>query len=637
MATSTDMPRIPSRRGGRFLGFLGVGATGLVVNQLAFWTLTDVFGLYYLWAFLLATQFSTAWNFVLLERYVFDGTHEGRWARLGWYALMNNVWNVLSAPVMYAITTGFGVPKGWANWIVVCGMTLVRFAISNRLIWRDRSGGTDRPGGFDAAGVVPGTRQTTWTYDVHGIVKITSETPLPELERFEVPDLLGTPDIEVTVSNRGFGGLRRRVSVTEQDGEVTYIEHLGRFGFAAKIDAETLSRIQVSKLLRRSPHVAYTNVVEPVVRWLMVRKGYILAHAACLQIDGHGVLITARTDTGKTTTCLKSIKEQGSGFVSDDMVIIDPEGHALSYPKPLTISSHTLHAVKGAPMPPITRAALQIQGRIHSKFGRSVGMAIGNINLPIATMSALVQMAVPPPKFHVDRLIPEAELVRELDLDRLVVIERGDALLRELDEETAFEILSDNTEDAYGFPPYPRIESSLTNGHVEAERAIRRKVIGRLEAVQLRTPDRNWYERLPQLAAGIAVPFGTEVVRVDETGDVMLDLTGVGANVEPDDGAVISLGAEPEAAVVAPDDDEPDGEVIALEERLAPESIASRFAQLSHDEAEEVERALSGALTLLQKVSDILDQQSDREAPAVSGLVASVRSLRDSRITQGKG
>jgi hypothetical protein len=60
-----------------------VGATGLVVNQLAFWTLTDVFGLYYLWAFLLATQFSTAWNFVLLERYVFDGSNEGRWARLG--------------------------------------------------------------------------------------------------------------------------------------------------------------------------------------------------------------------------------------------------------------------------------------------------------------------------------------------------------------------------------------------------------------------------------------------------------------------------------------------------------------------------------------------------------------------------
>jgi dolichol-phosphate mannosyltransferase len=619
MATSTETPRIPSRRGGRFLGFLAVGATGLVVNQLAFWLLTDVFGLYYVWAFLLSTQFSTAWNFILLERYVFGGRRDGRWTRLGWYALMNNIWNVASVPVMYAITTGLGVSHLWANWFVITGMTLVRFAISNRLIWGDRSGR------MDAAGVVPGVRQSTWSYDVHGLVRIASETPLPELERFEVPALLEEPDIEVTVSNRGFGGLRRRVSVTESDGEVTYIEHLGRFGFAAKIDVETLSRIQVSKLLRRSPHVAYTNVVEPVVRWVLVRKGYILAHAACLQIDGHGVLITARTDTGKTTTCLKSIREQGSGFVSDDMVIIDPEGRALSYPKPLTISSHTLHAVKGAPMPAVTRAALQIQGRLHSKFGRTVGMAIGNINLPVATMSALIQMAVPPPKFHVDRLIPEAEVVSSLDLDRLVVIERGDALLRELDEETAFEILSDNTEDAYGFPPYPRIESSLTNGHVETERSIRRKVIGRLQAVQLRTPDRNWFERLPELASGITVPFvGVEVVRVDETGDVMLDLTGVGAEPQPADGEVL-----------APEAQAPHGDVIVLEERV--ESTASRFAKLSTEEAEEVERALSGALALLQKVSDILDEQSDREAPAVSGLLASVRSLRDARITQGKG
>jgi len=618
MATSTETPRVPSSRGGRFLGFLAVGATGLVVNQLAFWILTDVFGLYYLWGFLLATQFSTAWNFVLLERYVFDGQKEGRWGRLGWYALMNNIWNVASAPLMYAMTSGFGVPHLWANWLVITGMTLVRFAISNRLIWGDRSKG------MDAAGVMPGMRQSTWSYDVHGIVRIASESPLPELERFEVPALIEAPDIEVTVSNRGFGGFRRRVSVTEENGEVTYVEQFGRFGFGAKIDVETLSRIQVSKLLRRSPHVAYTNVVEPVVRWVMVRKGYILAHAACLQIDGHGVLITARTDTGKTTTCLKSIKEQGSGFVSDDMVIIDPEGHALSYPKPLTISSHTLHAVKGAPMPTLTRAALQIQGRIHSKFGRSVGMAIGNAHLPVATMSALVQMAVPPPKFHVDRLIPEAELVRELDLDRLVVIERGDALLRELDEETAFEILSENTEDAYGFPPYPRIETALTNGHADAERAIRRKLIGKVEAVQLRTPDRNWYERLPQLAAGVAVPFGVEVVRVDEPSDVMLDLTGVGADAD-------RTGADTDVT------DARDGDVILLDERVAPDSIASRFAQLSPEEAEEVERALSGALALLQKVSDILDEQSDREAPAVSGLLASVRSLRDARITQGKG
>jgi len=116
----------------------------------------------------------------------------------------------------------------------------------------------------------------------------------------------------------------------------------------------------------------------------------------------------------------------------------------------------------------------------------------------------------------------------------------------------------------------------------------------------------------------MAVPFGVEVVRVDETGDVMLDLTGVGADLEP---------VETEGQVIA----------LEMERPAAPESIASRLAQLSAEEAEEVERALSGALALLQKVSDILDEQSDREAPAVSGLMASVRSLRDARITQGKG
>ena len=385
----------------RFIGFAVVGASGLVVNQVALWFLTSKVGVYYLLSAVVATQISTVWNFALVERFVFDGGHEGRWVRLGWFALMNNIWLLLRTPFLYLLTTGAGLNYLISNALVLGAMTIVRFGIADNLIWADRS---DLRG---ASALRDGTR--IWNYDIHGIVAITSESRLPELVRFQVPELLGPADIEVVVSNEGFGGLRRTIDVVEEGSTVSYVEHLGRHGFAAKIDVDTLAHIQVSKLLRRSPHVAYTNVVEPVVRWVMVRKGYILAHAACLQIDGHGVLITARTDTGKTTTCLKSIKEQGTGFVSDDMVIIDHRGNALSYPKPLTISSHTLNAVKGAPMPLRTRAWLQVQGRLHSKFGRSVGMAFGNINLPVASMSAIVQMIIPPPKFQVDRLIPEVE------------------------------------------------------------------------------------------------------------------------------------------------------------------------------------------------------------------------------------
>jgi putative flippase GtrA len=586
-------------RVGRFLGFAVVGASGLVVNQVALWVFTEKLGIYYLLSAILATQLSTLWNFALVERWVFDGGTEGRLRRLGLFAIMNNAWLLFRTPLLFLLASGFGINYLLSNALVLGAMTLVRFGIADRVIWADRT---------DADGItVPGT----WSYDIHGLIGIVSQTPLPELARFQVPLLLDEPDLEVTVSNKGFGGLRTRVQVTEDAGDVTYVEHLGRFGFAAKIDVDSLATIQVSKLLKRSPHVAYTNVVEPVVRWMLVRKGYILAHAACLEIDGHGVLITARTDTGKTTTCLKSIKEQGSGFVSDDMVIIEPSGRARSYPKPLTISSHTLNAVKGAPMPLGTRAWLQVQGRIHSRFGRTVGMAIGNINLPIATMSALVQMIIPPPKFHVDQLIPGAELVSTLELDRLVVIERGDSLVRELDPISAFDTLSDNTEDAYGFPPYPRIQDALINGWMQDEQAIRREVVGRLQAVLLRTPDRAWFELLPQLAAGTAVGPAT-VVRLADDGDVVLDLTRVGVGDAGEDDVLPIVDAEQGA-----------------------ETIASRFAKLSPDEAEEVEHALSAALALLQKVSDILDSQSDREE--VSGLVASVRSLRDARAAQGKG
>jgi hypothetical protein len=219
-------------------------------------------------------------------------------------------------------------------------------------------------------------------------------------------------------------------------------------------------------------------------------------------------------------------------------------------------------------------------------------------------------MIIPPPKFQVDRLIPEVEIVPSLTLDRLVVIERGDATLRELDTDEAFEILSENTEDAYGFPPYPRIGHALANGEMKREQDIRRTLVEGLEAVLLRTPDRAWFEMLPRLAAGVGTAPGTAIVDVTNERDVLLDLTGAGAP-----------------------DGRPGGNVIQIETN---DPVASRFERLSPTEAEEVEKALSGALALLQKVSDILDGQNENDEPAVSGLVASVRSLRDARKPQGK-
>ena len=94
----------------------------------------------------------------------------------------------------------------------------------------------------------------------------------------------------------------------------------------------------------------YTNVVEPILRWTFVKKGYSLVHGATIAFGQDAYMITARTDTGKTTTLLKILSHQRrnsdqAAFLSDDMTIVSANGVALSYPKPLTISYHTLRAI----------------------------------------------------------------------------------------------------------------------------------------------------------------------------------------------------------------------------------------------------------------------------------------------------
>ena len=315
-------------------------------------------------------------------------------------------------------------------------------------------------------------------YDIHGIVRIASDVRLPELRYFGVAAFQNAADIDITVDGDGFGGLRRHRLVECDDHAVRYVEHLGRFGFAVDIRLGDVTSVQVSTLLRHSPHVLYTNVAEPLLRWTFVRKGYALVHAACLEMEGQGTLITAQTDTGKTTTCLMSVQHHDAGFVSDDMVIIDGSGTALAFPKPLTISAHTLQAARTAPLPWRRRWWLHVQSRLHSRNGRRTGLALSRMNLPVCTMNAWVQRVIPPPKFFIEELVPSARVVPQVRITHMGVIERGSTLVQPLfDLDSNLLVLRENTEDAYGFPPYPLIAAVLANGDVELEDAVRRHLL----------------------------------------------------------------------------------------------------------------------------------------------------------------
>ena len=97
----------------------------------------------------------------------------------------------------------------------------------------------------------------------------------------------------------------------------------------------------------------------------------------------------------------------------------------LTYPKPLTISRHTVKAVKTPLLSRRERIGLIVQSRLHSRSGRRFALILARTHLPAATINAVVQMLVPPPKYHVERLVPGVEVAPEAHLAGMVVIQRG--------------------------------------------------------------------------------------------------------------------------------------------------------------------------------------------------------------------
>lgn len=342
--------------------------------------------------------------------------------------------------------------------------------------------------------------QYSYYYDIHGIIRIQSTHWLPELAYFRAPSLTGPADLTVRTTLH-----RQAVDRTQPTRKtVRYDDGLGKLGFSIQVEYRDSIDVTVSPLVALSPHVLYTNVIEPILRWTFVQKGYSLIHAACLSFNDQAVLVTAKTDTGKTSTIILTAKNSPAcKFLSDDMTIVSSDGMVMCYPKPMTISAHTLNAAKTAPLPMLDRAALQVQSRLHSKSGRKVGLKLGNSRFPAASLNAIVQMIIPPPKYMINRLVPDVTIANQAKLMLVVVIERGPNIEYALTHDEIVEELSVNAEDAYGFPPYPIIGQQLFNwdGHDlhEQERAIVSRALAGCSATLMRSANFGWWKRIPEL------------------------------------------------------------------------------------------------------------------------------------------
>jgi hypothetical protein len=432
------------------------------------------------------------------------------------FLVMNNLALALRGPMIYGLTSYLGVHYLLSNLVSLIALMGIRYAFADNLIWKRKQR-------------VQG-QEPMFYYSIHNIITVASEVWLPELERFMVNEPIAVPTMKVRIGKSDGD----KVATTQGSRRIRYGDGFGSLGFGIDVALGDTIDIKASPLLRRSPHVLYTNVVEPILRWTFVSMGYALVHGACLAYEDKAYLVTARTDTGKTTTVLRILSHQRrasdkGSFISDDLTLVSPDGQVMTYPKPLTISHHTVRAVNTAVLTRKEQLALLIQSRIHSRGGRRFAFQLTQTKLPVATINAIVQWIIPPPKYHVQRLVPNAKAVQGAKLAGMFIIERGGEGNVLLDEREALDTLMQNCEDAYGFPPYHDIKHFLFNANgvnlQEVERDIVAQALAGLPTTVVRSTTMDWSNRITSLLTN-GIPQERAQERTEEL--AALELGGIG-------------------------------------------------------------------------------------------------------------
>jgi hypothetical protein len=283
-------------------------------------------------------------------------------------------------------------------------------------------------------------------------------------------------------------------------------------------------------------------MVEPLLRFMFVDRGYVLLHCAAIDTEDGAVVMSALTDTGKTSTVLRLLMRRSWGFLSDDMAIVGQDGMIASYPKPMTLSSHTMSAVNEKALPVADRVMLAIRSRLHSREGRTVGHALGRLPVPIVTINAWVQLLIPPPKYHVTSLI-DCDIVERSTIDAIILMERGEPLAETPTLDATVDRLLANTDDAYTFPPFATFAPLIEIGGRDhdalrvRERELLTASIRDVWRARIRVRGHNWSDLIPQLVTEKRPVLGPDAIVLlggdDEEPAPADDETAPGSAPEP--------------------------------------------------------------------------------------------------------
>ena len=330
-------------------------------------------------------------------------------------------------------------------------------------------------------------------YDIHGLVTIASQIPLSDLQYFSVPDPPAPIDLQIRVDRHG--------TPSRVPGGICYDEHLGRFGFGLTVIPGQITEVIVSPLLESSPSFLYTNVVEPVLGWVLVTRGHSLAHAAGVSYSKGdtrwAVLFAGRPNMSDGLARLCAT--EGLPFFGDDRVIVGRDRRVYSFPKPVTVGQEMAPESSNAR----SSVAIRLQRHLYSEWIRRLGLSLSERHLPAATINSVLQRAVPQPKFPIDELAPEVCIGDKAIAAVLLCQDQGDDELAKLSPEDAAGRLTGSGARFLGFQPYPLLARELAawNGRdwIAENREIVLSGLAACKVIRWPQPEGAWWEQVPIL------------------------------------------------------------------------------------------------------------------------------------------
>ncbi len=425
----------------------------------------------------LAMEVSALTLFGLMESWVyFRRTWNGRVRRFVEYIVSSHlllliVWFPF---VLWALDRG-QLSLLSANFIGLLLTGSIRYLFSEQWIW--------------TRGLITHQRESFY-YDIHGIVGIESAVHLPDLSYFRVVNPPEHIDIHLLIDRHG-----TPIQTTES---ISYSEGLGRFGFSLSIMPGEITEAIASPLLEKSPYVLFKNVLEPILRWVLVRKGFALVYGGTLAVEDQAILIVAGPEIRKAATLIQTLKESQGDFMGDDVAILDKNGRILSFPRLLAIRQHAVDAVDQVQLSTIELILMRLKRLVYDERIRGLGLRLRRMGFPIATLNSYLQRVFPPVKIMMHRLLPDVSYQDEAHLAQVVYLIEGEEHERPLPADELLRLLIANGKKGFGYPPYTHTVKRLSQWRGEdltaVEEEIIRSAIQNCKATQIQRTDNQWWQ-----------------------------------------------------------------------------------------------------------------------------------------------